>query len=344
VSESGSPEIESLERSRRLVVRPKRSLWPVAALLVGTLLVVSTLLFARVGETEIELEIDATEVSFSLTRRDLILRDVMLERLGASGLSRIVLPHALAEDLPMAVTETEPAIQIVANTTSANGAVTIGALAPPWPTSVWLRRTGEREYRLSMRSPEHVMRVEVFGSVVVAVAGRGRRAVDLLVPDAIELATAGAPHVVDLDLEFRDHSPPTLMTQVPMHDLSFMRVDEFGDRDVALVRALSTIRFGTLYFESLNGVARTLRTGERLRFDRAEGEIRSLRLHDDHLSLAWHGRVSGMRTGSDANPRNLMPTWLEWLRARHGLSLLWGSTLYVFGLTLGVLRWLGRSE
>jgi hypothetical protein len=34
-----------------------------------------------------------------------------------------------------------------------------------------------------------------------------------------------------------------------------------------------------------------------------------------------------------------MPTWLEWLRARHGLSLLWGTALYLFGLAVGVLRW-----
>jgi hypothetical protein len=36
-----------------------------------------------------------------------------------------------------------------------------------------------------------------------------------------------------------------------------------------------------------------------------------------------------------------MPTYLEWLRARHGLSLLWGTTLYLFGVIVGALRWWG---
>jgi hypothetical protein len=47
-----------------------------------------------------------------------------------------------------------------------------------------------------------------------------------------------------------------------------------------------------------------------------------------------------METGSEDSPRSLMPTWLEWLKARHGLSLLWGTTLYLFGLVLGVARWI----
>jgi hypothetical protein len=46
-----------------------------------------------------------------------------------------------------------------------------------------------------------------------------------------------------------------------------------------------------------------------------------------------------MVTGSADNPQNLMPTWLEWLKAQHGLSLLWGSTFYLFGLALTVSRW-----
>jgi hypothetical protein len=38
-----------------------------------------------------------------------------------------------------------------------------------------------------------------------------------------------------------------------------------------------------------------------------------------------------------------MPTWLDWLKARRGLYLLWGTAIYVFGLIAGVLRWLKVS-
>ena len=36
-----------------------------------------------------------------------------------------------------------------------------------------------------------------------------------------------------------------------------------------------------------------------------------------------------------------MPTYLAWLKARHGLYLLWGTTLYLFGLIASLLRWWG---
>jgi hypothetical protein len=92
--------------------------------------------------------------------------------------------------------------------------------------------------------------------------------------------------------------------------------------------------------ESLNGDTRQLRSGEPLRFGESNGEIRTVRLEPDHLSLSFHGWVRGMQTGSEETPRSLMPTWLEWLRARHGLTLLWGTTAYVFGLATAAVRWL----
>jgi hypothetical protein len=49
--------------------------------------------------------------------------------------------------------------------------------------------------------------------------------------------------------------------------------------------------------------------------------------------------VTAVTAGWGENRRSLMPTWLEWLRARHGLSLLWGSTVYIVGLLMGALRW-----
>jgi hypothetical protein len=38
-----------------------------------------------------------------------------------------------------------------------------------------------------------------------------------------------------------------------------------------------------------------------------------------------------------------MPTLLEWARAQHGVSLLWGGSLYMFGIVVSLLRWLKVS-
>lgn len=336
-----------LERLTRLVAadgapRParRRPAWPVALLLGATLLVVSTLLFARVRATEIEMELDASELTFTLARQDVLLRNVMVDHLAVSGLDRIALPFELERAFGNGTADPDLAISLqVVQPEQGDASITIGALAPPAATAVRLRLVDAGEYRLSMHSPEFGLRVDVVGPVIVAVSGSGRQQVDLIVPEPITL-TADSSGIVDLDITFRDLARQNIAVQVPVRELGFMRMDEFGARDIQLVRPLSTILSGTLYFESLNGAAHTVRPGERLRFAKAEGEIRSLRLHEDRLSILWAGRVSGMHTGSDDRPRNLMPTWLDWLRARHGLSLLWGTTLYLFGIFLGVWRWL----
>lgn len=66
--------LESLERLARLTnlcraARPgdRRKRWPIAVYLFGTLAMVSFLLFARVSETEIELELTVSELGFAST-------------------------------------------------------------------------------------------------------------------------------------------------------------------------------------------------------------------------------------------------------------------------------------
>jgi hypothetical protein len=87
-----------------------------------------------------------------------------------------------------------------------------------------------------------------------------------------------------------------------------------------------------------------LRSHEELRFIQARGEIRSIGLKDGGLALNFRGRVRGMASGSLAHPRNLMPRWLDWLRANQPLSLLWGSAVYLFGLSTAVRQWWKKND
>ena len=84
--------------------------------------------------------------------------------------------------------------------------------------------------------------------------------------------------------------------------------------------------------ESLNGRAQQLRPGELLRFQRAEGEIRTAELKRDAIALQFRASVVGMTTGSLDDPSSLMPTWLEWLAERKMLySLGHGSVPFWSG-------------
>jgi hypothetical protein len=133
-----------------------------------------------------------------------------------------------------------------------------------------------------------------------------------------------------------------LRSPLPAENLFLYRIDRFQQSDQILVRRVPTIQSGTLYLESLNGEARPLREGEGLNLAWSSGELRQVRLVDDGVQLRFHGTVRGMTTGSGDVRRSLMPTWLEWLRARHGLWLLWGTTAYVVGLFVTIYGWWRR--
>jgi hypothetical protein len=141
--------------------------------------------------------------------------------------------------------------------------------------------------------------------------------------------------VVNLDLAAAELSSIHFSTQIDVDRLSFYHVEHFDTED----RRLSFVLSGFLYLGELNGSEEKLRPGQEVRFDDLRGRIATIQLNPESLTLQFSGVVGKMETGSYQNPRDLMPAWLEWLKARHGLSLLWGTFLYLFGLTAAALRW-----
>jgi len=123
-----------------------------------------------------------------------------------------------------------------------------------------------------------------------------------------------------------------------------MRIDEVSEGDKTAVRAVSTIQSGSVYLEELGGRELHLRAQEGLRFVQARGEVRSIGVKDGALALNFHGRVRGMASGPLDHPRNLMPRWLDWLRENQPLSLLWGSAVYLFGLSTALRQWWKKGD
>lgn len=345
-------QIEALERLARLVdicnvaQPPPRQRWPMVAALGFTLVIVSGLLFARVSETEIELEAALSEVSFVLPTRQLLSNVSQLSELGASGLRDIQLPRArdrAAQTLHASEGE-EFAIRLsIVSDQQREGTVTLAALMLPAGAHVWLRCTEvPYQYRLSLKSPELTLRADVNGPIQMGLSRAPVEQLDFLSP-TVALLRPGS-NEIDLDLTFPEGSQAAFSPQLSADNLSLFRIDQFMDTKHTVVRRVSTVRSGTLYLESLNGKERPLRPAEGLRFDGSHGVVRTLRLQDNHIALNFHGVVRGMVTGPGESERSLMPTYLEWLQARHGLSLLWGTTLYLLGLIIGALRWWGISN
>ena len=337
-------QLESLEHLQRLEKLyatsgpPKRrKRWPMAVLFGATLALVSLLLFARVETTEIELDLSLSELGFRMPKGQ-VLADVMrLSSLGASGLQKVGLPRGIDEAAPAVLLSTD------------TGMITLAALALPAATRVWLQTTEiPQHYRLSLKGGKILkggqppIQADVLGVINIGLPGKPRAEVHYTSPQTVVLQPG--PDVMDLDLGFQHATKDAFSDQLVADSLSFFRVDEHFDQDQSIVRRASTILSGKVYFESLGGQERDLRLGEEIAFTEAKGEIRTLDLQNDHISFAFHGRVEGMTSGVDDHSYSIMPTYLDWLRARHGLALLWGSTLYLFGLILSARRWWRDSK
>lgn len=338
-------QIEALERLARLVelcdaAQPRtRQRWPVIVALAGTLLIVSVLLFARVAETDIELDMTLSEVSFVLPTQQKLTEAMALSALGVSGLREMLIPRARDRGVQTLLSSEGAGSGLrlsVASDGKRQGSISLERLMPPAETRLWVRYSGlPREYRLSLQGAGMELRAPVNGPVEARFSGGGAQQLDFVTPQTVLLQSDA--NGVDLALTLPASPNNVFSPQLSTSNLSFLRIDE------AMVRHVSTILSGTLYFESLNSQERKLRPGEMIQFERALGEIRTLNLQEDHIDLKFHGRVRGLSVGSGDGQHSLMPTWLEWLKARHGLSLLWGTALYLFGIIVGALRWFGRN-
>jgi hypothetical protein len=366
--------LEELERLKRLVEAeavfapvPRHIQWQVIVLLVATLSIVSILLFARVRTTEIELDLSLSEFGFRLPSQQVLASLVKVSGLGVSGLRQVELPFTGAltnQDLSAAadsatsillsqgpgllpagadVPQARPDYPRAGTDSLRAGTITLATLAPPRGAHIWIRSSEiPQQYRLSINATPFAFRADVNGPVEIGLPGMPRKSVDFKIPRSVVLQSG--PNAVDIDISLLSSSKGHLSRQLIADSLSFFHIDEHFDQEESLVRRVSTVLSGSLFFESLGGQELRLRPGEEIAFGLSEGEIRTLELRDNHIGLTFHGRVQGMTSGVGEHLYSIMPTWLEWLKARHGLSLLWGTTLYFFGLVLSIWRWWRASK
>jgi hypothetical protein len=344
------PRLEALVDLRTLAemqprqVRPSRR-WIPALVMVLTLILMSGLLFIRVPTTEIELEMQATGVTFRVPTLQPLIEGTPLALLGADGLRRIRVAgdSRHAEQVLVMEQADEGFVRLSSRRDGTrDGTITLAGIALPAMTIGSLRYAGvPNRFRLSLAAADLDVRADVQGPVTAAVAGAGVEEMDFDVPEAVDFRGG---RETSLDLKFRDVDDSGFSQQFQVDDLSFIRIDERRDTENSVVRELSTVLSGTLYMESLNGEKRELRAAELLQFKGVVGDILALRVMPDRVSLRFQGQVSDIVGGTPQSRRSLMPTLLEWARAQHGVSLLWGGSLYMFGIVVSLLRWLKVSD
>jgi hypothetical protein len=348
----GDVSPDSLAKAERLVqlvqlqndLKPRApsSRWTAAALLAATVAIASVLLLAHVRETEIELNLAVSEMRFTVDSRQQLTDTLQLASLGASGLSRVVLPGGDVSGVPV------PGLRLAAAAgavpaAAAAGTISLEPIIAPAHSQMTLS-IGDvpGELRLSISRLSEALRADTNGSVHVAAPRLAQKTLEAGTPQPVVL-TPGSSEV-RLDLAPLSAGAALFAPGLTITDMTLMHIDEVSEDDSTAVRAVSTVQSGSVLLEELGDRELKLRAHEELRFAHARGEIRSIGLKDGSLALNFHGRVRGMATGPLEHPRNLMPRWLDWLRANQPLSLLWGSAIYLFGLTTAVRQWWKKND
>jgi hypothetical protein len=320
--------VEAAER-----VSPKRrSLWPPAVLFLFTLLVVSLLGFGRIGRTEIVLDVQVDEVGFQIPAREILLQSISLSHLGISGDTTVDLPDASGgfrriERAPVSLAVL-PA-----------GTLDLSSMPAEAGTHVSIQYAGTTgRFRISEREAESAHRVSVSGPVEITGGEAATQRVAFRVPRPVRVHSGKQGANFDVTITVKD--AVRIISNLRVSALEMIHLDQVADPEGTAIRRRSTLRGGTLYFESLNGRSQPLRAGQLLRLEGVDGELRVVDLKPDSIGLQYHGWANGLISGSAENSAMLIPTWLEWLKERKGLYLIWGTALYLFGVVAGFLRWL----
>ena len=348
-AEVSAEQVERLRRVQHVVEAydathpsPRRR-WPVAAVFLATLIGCSVLLFVRRGETDIRLDLAVTEVAFVLPTEQKLTELTQFTTLGASGMREIQLPRARGQAGRSLHSGDDAVAQVrLAQVTDGKrqGGMTLETVILSANTLVRVQSQGAPALRLSIQGAGTELQASVYGPIEVAVAGEGLQRLDVPSPQPVLFRSATSE--ADLDLRLAGSGKRVFAVPLRADRASFVQVEQAGDETRSIVRRTSTILSGSLYFESLNGEERKLRPGELLELSGARGDITELRVEQDHLVLRYQGRVEGVSIGAGETRRSIMPTWLDWLRARRGAWLLWGTAVYLFGLVMGFLRWMGE--
>lgn len=320
----------------------RRKRWPVALALALTLAAASILLFLRVPRTEIELEASVSELAFRLSAEQALTQTAQLRFLGIAGIEGIDLPTGFdaipgQDSMPAHAL----AIHASASDTQCQGSITLDRMILPRDARIWLRQPNSAHgVQMSSKAAGAVIHVTVDGCVRVGSASGAPWPANGARTLAVRLGT----DEVDLDLEVAPGARVAFEPFVRANDVTFTRVDRVARDNVTLVRYVSTIKSGTLYYQSLDGEERKLRFAEPIRFARSDGELRSIEVDQVQIAIRFHGDVSAMASGTEKHARSLMPTYLEWLKANHSLSLLWATALYAFGVVMSLLKWWTRES
>lgn len=318
--------------------------WLLRTLVLSPLLAGILLSYTSISETEVELEAKLSEFSFVLSKEQEVSDALVLKAFGASGFKEVQLPRARGRP-DQTIGEAEKSgkvLRLIRDSSSRQGTITLAPLVLSSGTDVTVRLgTDPYQYRVSFKGFNRPVRVNVQGPLQVLFAGRPTETMDFDVPKPLLLQPDEKG--VDMDITLPEPSRNLLSGPLAVSRIALFRIDERVEAERTVIQEVSTVLSGTVGFESLGGQVLTLRSSEEIWFEESQGEIRTLELNQNNLTVQFHGRIGGMTTCSGGVCESVMPTQLEWLWAQHRPLLLTTIAVYLGLLVMGSVQWWRRQ-
>lgn len=312
--------------------RPTPSRWrrraPTLGLVVISMLVIAILQTCRLSATEIELDLISTDVSFVTTEQRRITRGVTVEKLTVRGHASPIEGSAIRR-LPPELAAPGGASFAIRRTTSASSEIALDEIHGASGTATAISYDEPPRIDLALNQPAQVeLAVTITGSVAV---GEPSESVEV---GQETLRLRGRELVVQLT-----GSSPELFAPLAIRELGFRRVTNAGDTGSYIRDDRSGIVDGSLILAEIGGREVKLRSGTVVDLGCAEGVLRRVAATPQGLQVRFHGSVCRIDVGHGGFRDNLLPTRLEWIRARASTVALWTSLLWLLVLLGTILKW-----
>lgn len=352
IAEAELAAAERLDRLTRLKGSLRRDYrLRVLVIAAGLLIALFALLWrTRLSETDITLQADVSEMTFTLQRTQPLLEPLALVSLSAAGLAAIEVPqkdgrppkvHDMTREGRHAV--------MVRRGDGRRDSLTLNAGGLPAGTRVWLSiGDRSRSYRLSLLVPaDGEILATARGSVTVRVPEFRDTMPFLDTPRPIRLVFGR--QAADLALEVRGDEAVRLRPEMPITHLGLQRVPQHtwaGSADDAArstdsgIRTTSTLISGTIVFERLPGKQVSLHSGQKLVLaGLKDAQLLDAVLERDRIHFTLRGTVRGLRLEQDSAPHDLMPNRIEYLQGQGWVTLGFAGLGLLLSLLGVIAQW-----
>ena len=342
-----SRAIETLEQSSSEVTkkteRHKRRMYG-TGMVVCVVLVSGSLLLSHRPVATVAVDTYSTTIGFTLSEPKAIFDGLnALRSVEISGLARVT-----QDDLELAVTLEPTGLTVRIDCNGAGrgkpgqqtkkACIGLGALMIPEGSPVQFAESGvPHEIAVRFPEPPTTIKIATKGEVLISVSGHAPKEANFTAPVAfVGSATKGAPIVMTLAF---DGSEAVFETPMVARRLDWRR----PVRDVSPVAGIpleeTSITSGRINLKEFKDRTAKLETGVSPEIGMGAMTIRRLSVNGSTIHCLSDGTVSELSLRDGEISKNLMPTWLAWVRERDGVVQFWAGFAYVCGLGFAIWQW-----